>query len=390
MTMIIPFWWNVAIVCNLTAYLFYWLAIKRQLVRPNRSSWLIWSAATAIEALTYQAINHEAAQNTIFVVSALACIVVTIAVWRQSTWQRPSTTESVCMGLSLAALVIWVGFQSAYWAHMLIVAAVPISFVPTWLSAMEDRRRERSPAWGLWTIGDLATLFVTLATLRDEGTEVPYIFVEFLCHASMWFMIGLLSINPLRSFGFARGKFFIREEDRGQPRIFSIGENHLGKAVYAAVPFVKGSVIVEFKGPRLHKSFLPVLMAGPKDRFVQIDAVHYMGPSGGVDDLINHSCDPNSGLRFANDGVFLEAIRDIAVGEEINWDYSTTLYESGWSMECHCRSERCRGTVRDFLDLDDELRQYYRRLNLVPAYLLEDPAMPLRAGRPLSPVRPAA
>ncbi|MGH6782682.1 MAG: SET domain-containing protein-lysine N-methyltransferase, partial [Sphingomonadaceae bacterium] len=273
----VQYWWYAAIVCNIAAYIFYYLGIRRQLVRPNRSSWLIWSAATAIEAMTYQAVNHGAAQNIIFTISALACILVTLAVWRQSAWQPPTRTESLCMGLSLAALVIWGVFQSAFWAHMLVVAAIPVSFIPTWASAIADREHERSPAWGLWTVGDLATLLVIVAGLQDERAEIPYIFVELVCHASMWFIIGLATINPWRSFGFARGNFFIREVDRGVPKIFAIGENHLGKAVFAAVPFAAGDRVVEFKGARVHKSQLPQRVEGQADRFVQIDADHYMG-----------------------------------------------------------------------------------------------------------------
>lgn len=367
--MVVQYWWFAAIACNIAAYIFYWLGIQRQLVRPNRSSWLIWSAATAIEAMTYQAVNHGAAQNIIFAISAMACILVTLAVWRQSKWEPPTRTESLCMGLSLAALVVWGVFQSAFWAHMLVVCAIPISFIPTWASVIADREHERSPAWGLWTVGDLATLLVIIAGLRDETAEIPYIFVELICHASMWFMVGLATINPFRSFGFARGNFFVREIDRGEPLIFAIGENHLGKAVFAGVPFASGERVVEFKGPRVHKGMLPDTISGQADRFVQIDADHYMGPSGGVDDLINHSCDPNAGLRFCEHGIFLHAIRDIAPGDEITWDYSTTLYESRWQMECHCRSISCRGVIGDFAELADDLRERYRALGLVPPYL---------------------
>lgn len=362
-------WWHVAVVCNIAAYIFYGLGIRRQLVRPNRSSWLIWSTATAIEALTYNAVNEGAAANIIFLISAFCCIAITIAVWRQSAWQRPSATESLCMAVSLAAMIVWFGFQDAYWAHMMIIAAIPVSFVPTWKSVLEDRRREQSPAWGLWTIGDLATLFVIVGTLHDQRTELPYIMVELLCHASMWFMIGLISINPLRSFGFRRGGFYVREDYLGDPKIFSIGENHLGKAVFAATHFPFGTRIVEFTGERVHKSLLPRSVEGVTDRFVQIDEDYWMGPSGGVDDLINHSCNPNAGLRFLDGGVFLHALRDIEPGEEITWDYSTTLHASQWRMQCKCGAPNCRSAVGDFEELPQGLRDEYRAMGLVPPYL---------------------
>jgi len=52
-----------------------------------------------------------------------------------------------------------------------------------------------------------------------------------------------------------------------------------------------------------------------------------MGPSGGVDDFFNHSCDPNAGLQIDGQKVWLVAIKNITQGEEITWDYSTTMDE---------------------------------------------------------------
>jgi hypothetical protein len=51
---------------------------------------------------------------------------------------------------------------------MLVVLAVPVSFWPTWASVWTDRSRERSPAWGLWTFGDLATLLVLTVRGADQ------------------------------------------------------------------------------------------------------------------------------------------------------------------------------------------------------------------------------
>ena len=94
-----------------------------------------------------------------------------------------------------------------------------------------------------------------------------------------------------------------------------------------------------------------------------------MGPSGRIDDLINHSCAPNAGLRFTSDGVFLVAIRNIDRGEEISWDYSTTLKESNWHMICQCRAPECRRVIGNFATLSEERQEWFRSHNLVAPYL---------------------
>lgn len=53
--------------------------------------------------------------------------------------------------------------------------------------------------------------------------------------------------------------------------------------------------------------------------------------------LINHSCDPNVGIKNDN----MVAMRDIEVDEELAYDYAMT--DSGdWNNECLCGSEKCR------------------------------------------------
>ena len=355
-------WFLVALGSSFAAYALYLIGLRCDAIQPSRASWLIWSASTAMEAATYQAVNPGSPQGWVFIASAGFCILVTLGVWRRSDWQPPTRTETFCIAASGVALVAWLVFREAFWAHMLVVAAVPISFWPTWASAWADPRRERSPAWGLWTVGDLATLIVA-GRYADEGVaEFAYISVELLCHASVWLMIGLATINPLRSLGFGRGS-------RVAPGLFRIGETHLGKAVFAAQGFARGDAIVEFTGRRFRANRVPSLMRGASDRFVQVTPDHYMGPSGRIDDLINHSCAPNAGLRFAGDRVMLVAVRAIAPGEEIAWDYSTTLRESNWHMICQCRSADCRRIIGNFATLAEDRQEWFRSHNLVAPYL---------------------
>ncbi len=150
---------------------------------------------------------------------------------------------------------------------------------------------------------------------------------------------------------------------------FAIGDTHLGKSVFAARAFKKGDVITQFTGEILHKSQLPKSYRGERDRYMQIGSEHFIGPSGNADDLINHSCDPNAGLKFKDCDIWLVAIKDIAVGEEIVWDYSTTLFENAWKIRCDCRKESCRKVIGDFALLDEKLQKKYYRLGIVPPYI---------------------
>ncbi len=150
---------------------------------------------------------------------------------------------------------------------------------------------------------------------------------------------------------------------------FATGQTHLGQAVFAARQFQKGDVVTQFTGPLIHKSKLPKKYQGTRDRYVQIGPEHFLGPSGDIDDLINHSCDPNTGLSFTTFGIILVAIKDIDIGKEITWDYSTTLFENSWKMRCDCREVGCRKIITDFTLLDEKVQRKYLKLNVIPPYI---------------------
>lgn len=150
----------------------------------------------------------------------------------------------------------------------------------------------------------------------------------------------------------------------------SIGVTHLGKAVFTLANLRAGETIMAFAGPRIPESSLLSLTSAELHHYMQIGPKLYLGPSGGLDDLVNHSCNPNSGVRFQKGQIALVAIRDIRIGEEVTWDYATTSFASSWSMQCRCCSPRCRSLIGDFTELPEAIQHRYRALGVLPPYLV--------------------
>ena len=370
---------------SVSAYVLYGAAIRRDVVEPNRASWLIWSATTLVEAMTYGAVNSGALQTAVFFTSALACLFVTAAIWRHGRMGKPTFGEAACIALSAASIVIWLVFRDAWWAHLVVLAAIPISFYPTWVSAWRNPASEQSPAWGLWTIGDALVLGYVLIETQSARTELPFVILEFASHAAVWLLVGLGSVIPARTLRFVRGRVFSRRIDRSTGRPFLIGRTRVGKSVAAGWQVRKNEVLTRFRGPVLPRDALPDQRDGERDRHVQIAPDRFMGPSGDVDDLFNHSCAPNAGLFFNGDAVYLIALRDIALGEEVCWDYSTTMIDADWSMRCLCATRFCRGSIGDSRTIPADRIADYRKLDMLPDYVLA--ALP-RDPEPLPPAKP--
>lgn len=65
------------------------------------------------------------------------------------------------------------------------------------------------------------------------------------------------------------------------------------------------------------------------------------------------------------------AIHDITSEEEITFDYSTSIDQDSWTMNCRCGSKNCRGVIGEFRLLPNEIQTKYIRLGIVPEYVLK-------------------
>jgi len=140
---------------------------------------------------------------------------------------------------------------------------------------------------------------------------------------------------------------------------------HKGRAVVAKKIFEKGAPVLKFHGQKKHVSELTDLTHA-----LQIDRQMFLAPSGQIDDYVNHSCNPNTGIR--NDpegGVYLFALKTISLGDEITFDYATTQSGGFLTMVCECGEPHCRGIIGDFKDLPLKKQQLYRTLGALLDYL---------------------
>lgn len=130
-----------------------------------------------------------------------------------------------------------------------------------------------------------------------------------------------------------------------------------GNGVFATRKIPAGARIIEYQGKRItdkqaekrfgldpdnpHHTFFFSLESGKL-----IDG----GDKGNDARWINHSCEPNCEAEEEKGRVFIHALRDIARGEELNYDYGLVIDEKmnkalKKAYECRCGSPGCRGTM---------------------------------------------
>lgn len=130
-----------------------------------------------------------------------------------------------------------------------------------------------------------------------------------------------------------------------------------GKGVYAVRPIKAGERVLEYKGEII--TWEEALERHPHDPeqpnhtfYFHLDDGHvidgkYQGNSA---KWINHSCEPNLEAEQVGNRVFLDALRDIAPGEELFFDYGLVIdarmtAKLKQEYACWCGAPTCRGTM---------------------------------------------
>ncbi len=151
-----------------------------------------------------------------------------------------------------------------------------------------------------------------------------------------------------------------------------------GKGCFALRPIAKGETIHILSGELLTGDEIDRRIISGKarpddelqideDLFYQLDTPSY---------FFNHSCDPNGGIRNRSE---LFALRNIAEGEELTYDYATTvgteiapswlLVNNNWVMECNCKSETCRGEIRPVTSIPENTLHRYFKIGAFPNFI---------------------
>ncbi|HEY0707713.1 MAG TPA: SET domain-containing protein-lysine N-methyltransferase [Polyangia bacterium] len=116
-----------------------------------------------------------------------------------------------------------------------------------------------------------------------------------------------------------------------------------GYGVICTKPFAAGDVIAEVDGVALRLEEVVddeyCLWVTDEMYFDMVDQTRW----------INHSCTPNGVVETELDesgrvSARIVALRDIAPGEEITYDYEFAVEHA---IPCHCQSPGCRGMIID-------------------------------------------
>ncbi len=130
-----------------------------------------------------------------------------------------------------------------------------------------------------------------------------------------------------------------------------------GSGVFALRKIRKGTTIIEYLGDRVTHEEVDERYADKLETdshtflfTVNAKIVIDAGSNGNDARFINHSCDPNCESTIKKKRVFIEAIRTIQPGEELNYDYAIGRDADDAAnvdeiFACRCGAANCRGSM---------------------------------------------
>jgi len=116
-----------------------------------------------------------------------------------------------------------------------------------------------------------------------------------------------------------------------------------GRGLFAARPIRRGEVVAIKGGHILDRRALVRSPARAAVSYIQIDDDFYIGAATPAEVrrnklFINHSCEPNVGIRGQ---ITFVALRDVAAGEELTYDWAMEEHRRA-RTRCTCRAPGCR------------------------------------------------
>jgi SET domain-containing protein len=112
-----------------------------------------------------------------------------------------------------------------------------------------------------------------------------------------------------------------------------------GCGLYARIPFKKGEFVAEYTGTRISTQRADEL----KTKYLfEIDARWTIDGSArsNIARYINHSCVPNCETDVIDDKIMIFALKDIAVGDELTFDYGDEYFDE-FIRPHGCKCEQC-------------------------------------------------
>lgn len=353
---------------QLAGYYYYYISIKNG-VRPNTTSWTIWTFGNILEILSYVYLTGDWVKNLLPIACGVASILLYAHCLVYGKFRRLKKEDYIIIFADIAATALWYFTASPLIGNIAYQVSTIISFIPIIREIYDEDENETPLPWAIWSASYFMSIILVILRWEKWG-DLVYPVVYFVLHAIVLVLILIFQrkhrtknvFTPPLNLNFEYIKETVQDVYDIESYLYVAKSGVAGRGMFTHKAFKKGDKIFVMKGP--HLKFYP------KNKE---EALHFPNAVGVSKDLwidpvspyefLNHTCEPN--VCCGDDGITYFALRDIVENEEITFDYSTSEY-SDWEMDCACGSQFCRHKIKSIEHLPEG---YYERYQpYIPVY----------------------
>ncbi|MGB4774658.1 MAG: SET domain-containing protein-lysine N-methyltransferase [Daejeonella sp.] len=141
------------------------------------------------------------------------------------------------------------------------------------------------------------------------------------------------------------------------PELYVSTSQVAGRGLFSKSKLPAGTILFKLEGKLIHHDYGPEFAElGPN--WVGIGYKKWIVLDENEEAMfLNHCCSPNV---MVNPNQEIVALKVIHANDELLLDYSTTELDPYWTMQCNCRSRKCRQVIKSFQYLPYRLQLKYK------------------------------
>lgn len=147
---------------QLLGYWFYNRGIFRGEIKPNASSWFLWSIGSLIATISYGSVSEDWVKNILPITCSVACICTLLLSLWIGNFSRPDKWDVLVIFLDVIVVVFWMTTEMEKLANLFLQFDIILSFWPMVRETYKNPKNERLTPWLIWNMAYMAMLVVVL------------------------------------------------------------------------------------------------------------------------------------------------------------------------------------------------------------------------------------
>lgn len=136
---------------HILGYFLYYQLSNSGEIKPNSTSWSIWTFGSMVNLITYASISDSWMKDLLPAVCSVSCVVLYINCLKNGYFRRPKLVDILIITVDVIATVVWLTTKSAVLGNIIIQFSTAISFIPILRETFKNPLLEKPTPWIIWT-----------------------------------------------------------------------------------------------------------------------------------------------------------------------------------------------------------------------------------------------